>query len=175
MVDAEKAKKPKERKNKNSNLPDIDFKALIFGAAAYAFFPLVAYQYNLDILMVFAAIGPLYIGYSAKTELKSIILGIVGATPLLYLAFAGLLGPYGSGEMADIVMTVGILGLGALMGYFGGYLYRDRQRAQEIYNEEHGIKGTKNVPVQKEKQYKDTGSVKKNVANLFLPKSRRKK
>ena len=62
MVDAEKAKKPKEKKNKNSNLPEIDFKALIFGAAAYAFFPLIAYQQQQDILMVFAAIGPLYIG-----------------------------------------------------------------------------------------------------------------
>ncbi|ADC46447.1 hypothetical protein mru_0596 [Methanobrevibacter ruminantium M1] len=170
MVDAEKAKQPKERKNKNSNLPDIDFKALIFGAAAYAFFPLVAYQYNLDILMVFAAIGPLYIGYTAKTELKSIILGIVGATPLLYLAFSGMLGSYGSGEMADIIMTVGILGLGALMGYFGGYLYRDRQRNKAKAG---GIV-VEDTP-KKEKQFEDTGSVKKNVANLFLPKSRRKK
>lgn len=171
MVDAEKAKQPKERKNKNSNLPDIDFKALIFGAAAYAFFPLVAYQYNLDLLMVFAAIGPLYIGYTAKTELKSVILGIVGATPLLYLAFSGMLGPYGSGEMADIIMTAGILGLGALMGYFGGYLYRDRQRNQAKAG---GDKGTSDAP-KKEKQFEDTGSVKKNVANLFLPKSRRRK
>ena len=170
MVDAEKAKQPKERKNKNSNLPDIDFKALIFGAAAYAFFPLVAYQYNLDILMVFSAIGPLYIGYTAKTELKSVILGIVGATPLLYLAFSGMLGPYGSGEMADIIMTVGILGLGALMGYFGGYLYRDRQRNKAKAG---GIV-VEDTP-KKEKQFEDTGSVKKNVANLFLPKSRRKK
>ena len=175
MVDAEKAKKPKERKNKNSNLPEIDFKALIFGAAAFAFFPLIAYQQQQDILMVFAAIGPLYIGYSAKTELKSVLLGIVGATPLLYLAFMGYLGPYGAGETADIIMTVGILGLGALLGYFGGYLYRDRERAKARYNEEHGIKGTKNVPVQKEKKYEDTGSVKKNIANLFLPKGRRKK
>ena len=42
MVDAEKAKQPKVKKNKNSNLPDINLKSLIFGAAAYAFFPLVA-------------------------------------------------------------------------------------------------------------------------------------
>ena len=41
MVDAEKAKQPKVKKNKNSNLPDINLKSLIFGAAAYAFFPLV--------------------------------------------------------------------------------------------------------------------------------------
>ncbi|MBQ6813031.1 MAG: hypothetical protein IJP12_00175 [Methanobrevibacter sp.] len=175
MVDAEKAKKPKERKNKNSSLPDIDFKALIFGAAAFAFFPLIAYQYNMDILMVFAAIGPLYIGYSAKTELKSIILGLVGATPLLYLSFMGYLGTYGATETADIIMAIGILGLGALMGFFGGYLYRDRARAKAKYNKEHGIKGTEDVPVKKEKQFEDTGSVKKNIANLFLPKNRRRK
>ena len=174
MVDAEKAKKPKEKKNKNSNLPEIDLKALIFGAAAYAFFPLIAYQQNLDILMVFAAIGPLYIGYSAKTELKSVLLGIVGATPLLYLSFMGYLGPYGAGETADIIMTIGILGLGALMGYFGGYLYRDRQRAQEKYNKEHGIEGTKNVPVQKPKKFEDTGDVKQNIKNLFIPRRKKK-
>ena len=53
--------------------------------------------------MAFAAIGPLYIGYQAKTSLKATLLGIVGATPLLYLAFAGLLGSYGATEIADII------------------------------------------------------------------------
>ncbi|WP_297979264.1 hypothetical protein [uncultured Methanobrevibacter sp.] len=174
MVDAEKAKKPKERKNKNSNLPEIDFKSLIFGAAAFAFFPLVAYQYNLDILMVFAAIGPLYIGYNAKTELKSILLGVVGATPLLYLTFMGYLGNYFATESSDLIVSIGILGLGALMGYFGAYLYRDRERAKQKYNEEHGIKGTKNVPVQKTKKFEDTGSVKTNIKNLFIPQRKKK-
>ena len=94
MVDAEKAKQPKVKKNKNSNLPDINLKSLIFGAAAYAFFPLVATQYGIDLLMAFAAIGPLYIGYEAKSYLKAVLLGIVGATPLLYLTFAGFLGAY---------------------------------------------------------------------------------
>ena len=89
MVDAEKARKPKERKNRNTNLPDINLKSLIFGAAAYAFFPLIATQYGIDLLMAFAAVGPLYIGYEAKSYLKAVLLGIVGATPLLYMSFAG--------------------------------------------------------------------------------------
>ena len=122
MVDAEKARRPKGNKNKNTNLPDIDLKSLIFGAAAYAFFPLMAYQQSLDILMAFAAIGPLYIGYQAKTSLKATLLGIVGATPLLYLAFAGLLGSYGATEIADIIITITILGLGAIMAFLGAYL-----------------------------------------------------
>lgn len=176
MVDAEKAKNPKGNRNKNTNVPEIDLKSLIFGAATYAFFPLVAYQYSQDILMAFAAIGPLYIGYKAKTKVKGLLLGIVGATPLLYLAFGGLLGPYGATETADLIMTVAILGLGGLMGFFGAYLYEDRAKAKAEYDEAKGIKGTKNVPIQaKEKKFEDTGDVKKNIANLFLPKSRRKK
>ena len=176
MVDAEKAKKPKERKNKNTSLPDIDLKSLIFGAAAYAFFPLVATQYGIDILMAFAAIGPLYIGYQAKTYLKGVLLGIVGATPLLYLTFGGLLGAYTPTEMGDLITTIAILGLGALMAFFGAYLYQERAKAKEEYEIASSVKGTKNVPIkQKEKKFEDTGDVKKNVANLFLPKNRRKK
>ena len=176
MVDAEKAKQPKVKKNKNSNLPDINLKSLIFGAAAYAFFPLVATQYGIDLLMAFSAIGPLYIGYEAKSYLKAVILGIVGATPLLYMAFAGFLGAYTPTEMGDLITSVAILGLGALMAFFGAYLYQSRAKAKEEYDIAKGTKGTKNVPVkQKDKKFEDTGNVKKNMANLFLPKGRRKK
>ena len=175
MVDAEKAKKPKGNRNKNTNLPDINLKSLIFGAAAYAFFPLMAVQQNIDILMAFAAIGPLYIGYEAKTSLKAVLLGIVGATPLLYLAFAGLLGSYTPTEMSDLITAVAILGLGALMAFFGAYLYRERAKAKAEYEEAQGIKGTKNVPVQaKKKKFEDTGSVKTNIRNLFLPQRKKK-
>ena len=176
MVDAEKARKPKGKKNKNTNLPEIDLKSLIFGAAAYAFFPLMAYQQNIDLLMAFAAIGPIYIGYKAKTSVKAVLLGIVGATPLLYLTFAGFLGAYTPTEMGDLITSVAILGLGALMAFFGAYLYQERAKAKEEYDIAKGTKGTKNVPVKpKEKKFEDTGNVKKNIANLFLPKGRRKK
>ena len=141
MVDAEKAKQPKVKKNKNSNLPDINLKSLIFGA-----------------------------------YLKAVILGIVGATPLLYMAFAGFLGAYTPTEMGDLITSVAILGLGALMAFFGAYLYQGRAKAKEEYDIAKGTKGTKNVPVKpKEKKFEDTGNVKKNIANLFLPKGRRKK
>ncbi|MDO5819741.1 MAG: hypothetical protein Q4P11_05335 [Methanobrevibacter sp.] len=176
MVDAEKARKPKGKKNKNTNLPEIDLKSLIFGAAAYAFFPLMAYQQNIDLLMAFAAIGPIYIGYKAKTSVKAVLLGIVGATPLLYLAFGGLLGSYGATEIADIIITITILGLGAIMAFLGAYLYRDRERAKEKYEAENGFKGTKNVPAQKPrfKKLEDTGDVKTNIRNLFLPSQKKK-
>lgn len=173
MVDAEKAKKPKGNKNKNSSLPDINLKSLIFGAAAYAFFPLMATQHNMDILMAFAAIGPLYIGYEAKTKLKAVLLGIVGATPLLYLAFGGFLGAYVPSETADLITSVVILGLGGIMAFFGAYLYKDRSKSKEDYEEAKSYKGTKNVPI-KMKKLEDTGSVTTNIRNLFLP-SRKKK
>ena len=123
----------------------------------HTFFPLVATQYGIDLLMAFSAIGPLYIGYEAKSYLKAVILGIVGATPLLYMAFAGFLGAYTPTEMGDLITSVAILGLGALMAFFGAYLYQGRAKAKEEYDI---AKGTK---------------VKKNIANLFLPKGRRKK
>lgn len=173
MVDAEKAKKPKGNRNKNTNLPDINLKSLIFGAAAYAFFPLMAYQHNLDILMAFAAIGPLYIGYEAKTNLKAILLGIVGATPLLYLSFAGLIGTYTPTETGDLITSVVILGLGAVMAFFGAYLYRDRAKNKEDYEEAASYKGTKNVPI-RVKKMEDTGSVATNIRNLFLPSKKKK-
>ena len=172
MVDAEKAKKPKGR-NKNSNLPDINLKSLIFGAAAYAFFPLMATQYHQDILMAFAAIGPLYIGYEAKTKLKAALLGIVGATPLLYLSFGGLLGSYTPSETADLISAVVILGLGGIMAYFGAYLYNNRAKAKEEYEEASSYKGSKNVPI-KLKKMDDTGSVATNIRNLFLPSKKKK-
>ncbi|AMK14817.1 UbiA family prenyltransferase [Methanobrevibacter olleyae] len=176
MVDAEKGKRAKVTKNKNTNLPYIDLKSLIFGAAAYAFFPLMAYQHNIDILMAFAAIGPIYIGYSAKTKVKAILLGIVGATPLLYLAFGGLLGPYGASEMGDLIITITILSLGGIMAFFGSYLYKDRAKTKEEYEEASNVKGTKNIPINKakRKKFEDSGSVKTNIRNLFLP-SRKKK
>ena len=173
MVDAKKAKEPKKKKNRNTNLPEIDLKSLIFGAAAYAFFPLMAYQHSMDLLMAFAAIGPLYIGYKAKTSVKAVLLGIVGATPLLYLAFGGLLGPYGASELADIIITITILGLGAIMAFLGAYLYRDRAKNIEEYEEASSVKGTKNVPYKpKMKKLEDTGDVKTNIRNLFLPKKK---
>lgn len=175
MVDAEKAKKPKGNKNKNTNLPEIDLKSLIFGAAAYAFFPLMAVQHNMDLLMAFAAIGPLYIGYKAKTKLKAVLLGIVGATPLLYLAFGGLLGSYTSTESADLITAVVILGLGGIMAYFGAFLYRDRAKNVEEFEELNSYKGTKNVPIKpKMKKFEDTGDVKTNIRNLFLPNRKKK-
>lgn len=173
MVDAEKAKKPKENKNKNSNLPDIDLKSLIFGAAAYAFFPLISYQYGQDILMAFAAIGPLYIGYKAKTNLKAVLLGIVGATPLLYFAYGGFIGLYTPSEIGDLVTAIVILGLGAIMAYFGAYLYRSRAKNIADYEEASNYKGTKNVPI-KVKKMEDTGSVTTNIRNLFLPQRKKK-
>lgn len=173
MVDAEKAKNPKGKKNKNSNLPDIDLKSLIYGAAAYAFFPLISYQYSQDILMAFAAIGPLYIGYKAKTNLKAILLGIVGATPLLYMAFGGFIGPYTPSETGDLITAVVILGLGAIMALFGAYLYRSRAKDIKEYEEASNYKGTKNVPI-KLKTMEDTGSVTTNIRNLFLPQRKKK-
>jgi len=167
MVDVNKGKEDKSKKP--TKLPDINIKSLIFGAAIYAFFPLVSVQQGIDLLTAFAAFGPIYIGYEARTELKAILLGIVGGTPLLYLSFMGYLGAYTATNTADLTMTVVILGLAALMGWFGSYLYKSRAKAKKEYADTR--KGTKNVPVKPNKRkLEDTGSVKQNIINMFKPR-----
>ncbi len=173
MVDAQKAKgiKTKEKKTRNSRLPYIDLKSLIIGAAIYAFFPVVAFQNNIDILIAVAALGPVYIGYTARGKIKGALLGIVGGTPLLYLAFIGYLGAYTTAnqmatETSDIVTAIIILGLSGVMGWFGAYLYQSRRETK--------IK--QGIPVEEEeetrffKEFEDTGSVSQNIVNLFKPK-----
>lgn len=182
MVDADKGKN-KKIKSKNTRLPNIDLKSLIIGAVIFLFFPVAAYKQQIDILTVFAAIGPLYIGYAAKTKLKGFILGFVAAIPLLYATFAGALGPI-TATTTDInafntmlvIICISILGIGALIGLLGGYLYQSRSKAKAEYEAKRPA-GSKNRPIPEDKKEKpkkkkleDTGSVTQNIVNLFRPR-----
>ncbi len=114
-----------------------------------------------------------FTGYKAKTNLKAVLLGIVGTTPLLYFAYGGVIGPYTPSEIGDFVTAIVILGLGGIMAYFSAYLYRSRTKNIADYEEVSSYKGTKNVPI-KVKKMGDTGSVTTNIRNLFLPQRKKK-
>ena len=107
MVDAGKSKgnkSPESKINiKPAWMPEIDMMSLIVGAAIYAFFPILAYDRGIDALIAFGAAGPLLIGYQARSDIKAIILGIIGGTPLLYLANLGYLGAYKATETSDLL------------------------------------------------------------------------
>ena len=74
-------------------LPDINIKALVFGAAIAAAFILFGYQIN-DWLYPFSAIGLLYIGYGQDSIKKGAILGALGATPIVVLTLQGYMGTF---------------------------------------------------------------------------------
>lgn len=182
MVEVDKGKINKSKSKKNKRLPDIDLKSLIIGAVVFLFFPVVAYNKGLDLFTMFAAIGPLYIGYRAKTKLKAAILGFIAAIPLLYAATMGALGPIGAGvttvsQFNEILIgiCIFILGLGALISVLGAYLYQSRSKARAEYEAKKG-ESAKNKPIKdkkekpKKKKLEDTGSVSQNIVNMFKPR-----
>lgn len=173
MVDAGKSKGNKGTEGKISTkpawLPEIDMMSLIVGAAIYAFFPILAFDRGIDALIAFGAAGPLLIGYQARNDLKAVILGIIGGTPLLYLANLGYLGAYTATETSDLLTAIIVLGLSAVMSWFGAHLYKSRAKAKEEYYEQ--TSGTtKNIQPKKQKRLEDTGSVKQNIINMFMPR-----
>ena len=170
MVDAGKSKgnkSPESKINiKPAWMPEIDMMSLIVGAAIYAFFPILAYDRGIDALIAFGAAGPLY---QARSDIKAIILGVIGGTPLLYLANMGYLGAYKATETSDLLTAIIVLGLSAVMSWFGAHLYKNRAKAKEEYYKQTGGT-TKNIPPKKEKRLQDTGSVKQNIINMFKPR-----
>ena len=72
---------------------DINFKALIFGAAIAAACILFGYQIN-DWLYPFSAIGLLYAGYGQSNVKMGTLMGAIAATPIVVLTFQGYMGQF---------------------------------------------------------------------------------
>lgn len=160
----------------NDAFKSISWKSVIFGAAFFVFIAVYAYQNHIDYLIPFAALGPLYIGYKAQDKIQGFILGVLGSTPLLYAAFYGYLGPITESSTLDInilaiIMIVIILLSGGIIAYIGAYYSYNKAKAIEM-KERQNSSGSKNKPVNKKDKYKleDTGSVTKNIVNMFKPK-----
>ena len=122
-------------------LPDIDVKALIFGAAIAAAFILFGWQFN-DWLYPFAAIGLLYAGYAQKNIKLGTIMGALASTPIIVLTFQGYMGTFDGfflTETGILSVTVIILLVGAFIGFVGAWAKIDRVRALEEYEKKQKI------------------------------------
>ena len=125
----------------NKFLPEINIKALVFGAAIAAAFIIFGYQIN-DWLYPFSAIGLLYIGYGQDSILKGTILGALGATPIVILTLQGYMGTFSGFFVSNtgvISVTLIIIVVGAVVGLVGALTKVNRMKALAEYEKQQKI------------------------------------
>ena len=125
---------------------DINFKALIFGAAIAAACILFGYQIN-DWLYPFSAIGLLYAGYGQSNVKMGTLMGAIAATPIVVLTFQGYMGQFSGFFLTEngmMGLTVLIIVVGALVGLVGAWTKRSRENAREQYEKQQKIGKNKN-------------------------------
>ncbi len=130
----------------NKFLPEIDVKALIFGAAIAAAFILFGYQFN-DWLYPFSAIGLLYAGYAQDSVKKGTVIGLLAATPIVVLTLQGYMGTFSGffvSETGILTVTLIILLVGALVGMIGAWAKQNRLKAIAEYEKQQKIGKNKN-------------------------------
>ena len=128
-----------------ANLPEINLKALIFGAAIAAAFIIFGWMYW-DWFYPFSAMGLLYAGYGQKDLKMGTILGALASTPIIILFLDGYFGqPSGFfiTENGIIAVTVLILLVGAFVGFVGAWTKKSRMKALEEYEKKQNIGKTK--------------------------------
>ena len=124
-----------------SNLPEINIKALIFGAAIAAAFIIFGFMYW-DWFYPFSAIGLLYAGYGQKDLKMGTILGALASTPIIVLTFQGYMGQFSGFFLTEngvMALTVLILVVGAFVGFVGAWTKKSRLRAMEQYEKKQNI------------------------------------
>ena len=128
-------------------LPDVNFKALIFGAAIAGASILFGYQYW-DWFYPFAAIGLVYAGYGQKDILFGTIAGAFASTPIIVLTFQGYLGTFQEGfftTQTGILSVALIIPIsGAFVGFVGAWAKKNRMKALEEYEKKQNIGKNKN-------------------------------
>ena len=128
-------------------LPDINIKALVFGAAIAAAFILFGYQIN-DWLYPFSAMGLLYIGYGQDSIKKGAILGALGATPIVVLTLQGYMGTFSGdfflSQTGILSVSAIIILVGAIVGLVGAWTKVNRMKALAEYEKKQNIGKNKN-------------------------------
>lgn len=148
-----------------ANLPEINLKALIFGAAIAAAFIIFGWMYW-DWFYPFSAMGLLYAGYGQKDLKIGTILGALASTPIVILFLEGYFGqPSGffATENGIIAVVVLILIVGAFVGFVGAWTKRSRMKALEEYEKKQNIGKTKkkNKKANVQKTEEETGFLSK--------------
>ena len=122
-------------------LPEINFKALVFGAAIAAACILFGWQIW-DWFYPFSAIGLLYAGYGQNNVKTGTFCGAFASTPIVVLTFQGYMGQFegffltGNGMLA---LTVLIIIVGAIVGFVGAWTKQSRLKALEQYEKQQKI------------------------------------
>ena len=120
---------------------DVDFKALVFGAAIAAAFIIFGWMYW-DWLYPFASIGLLYAGYGQDDLKLGTLSGAFASTPIIVLTFQGYMGSFEGFFLTENGMwalTFLILIIGAFVGFVGAWTKRSRAKALEEYEKKQNI------------------------------------
>ena len=144
---------------------DLNFKALIFGAAIAAGFILLGYQVW-DWLYPFSAIGLLYAGYGQNSLKLGTFCGAFAATPIVVLTFQGYMGQFDGFFLTQngiIALAAMIFIIGAFVGFVGAWTKRSRMKALEEYEKKQNIGKTKkkNKKANVQKTEEETGFLSK--------------
>lgn len=122
-------------------LPNINIKALVFGAAIAAGFILLGYNYW-DWFYPFSAMGLLYAGYGQEDLKMGTLMGALASTLIVILTLQGYMGQF-SGffvtETGIITVTAIIILVGAFVGFVGAWTKRSRMKALKEYEKKQNI------------------------------------
>ena len=138
--------------NKFTNL---NFKALIFGAAIAGAFILFGWQFKWDWFYPFSAIGLLYAGYGQPDVKLGTLCGAVAATPVVVLTLQGYMGQFDGFFLTQngiLALTALILIIGAFVGFVGAWTKRSREKAMIEYEKKQQIGKNKNKNKNKNKK-----------------------
>lgn len=95
----------------------------------------IAYNYKLDLLGPFAAIGLIVIGYISKDKIIGAVMGGIGALPIAIAIHLKILGPINfDGEnyfLFILLIYVFVFIMGLIVGLIGSIVYTSRQKSIE--------------------------------------------
>lgn len=123
---------------------EIDWKSLIFGSAFCAVLAMIGSSPNLWYFTPVAAIGLLYVGYEAKNLVWGGILGAIGSLPLFGVTMQGGLGPMVYSPQNIVFILITCLIIGAVTGFVGAYVKKERQEALKMKEADLKKKSKKN-------------------------------
>ncbi len=124
-----------------ANLPEINIKALVFGAAIAAGFILLGYNYW-DWFYPFSAMGLLYAGYGQNSIKMGTLMGALASTLIVILTFQGYMGQFDGFFLTQngiMALTVMIIAVGAFVGFVGAWTKRSRMKAMADYEKKQKI------------------------------------
>lgn len=128
-----------------ANLPEINIKALVFGAAIAAGFIILGYNYW-DWFYPFSAMGLLYAGYGQNDIKMGTLMGALASTLIVILTLQGYMGQFDGFFLTEngiLALTALIILVGAFVGFVGAWAKRSRMKALADYEKKQNIGKTK--------------------------------